>query len=296
MGGNIEFEVVGLLRVMSDHSPLLLMEDERDWGPRPFRFVNAWMLHSKFLPFVEKWWREHQVEGWAGFRLFQKLKELKLALKQWNRKVFDNVNTKLKKAEDELRMIDLLAEERELEEAEKIRSRGARVEAGHLTRMVEWLWFQKSRLNWNFNGDKNTKYFHVLVKYRQGRNEINTLTVGDVVVDDLCRVKLEVLAYFRKQYSKDWQHRPVLEGPFKSMRDSPCFDMLEVEVVVDKRVSLSAMMVRKEEASEWVFQFRRALFDWERVELIRLVSQIEAGPVIRCYSEDALVWKASESV
>lgn len=32
-------------------------------------------------------------------------------------------------------------------------------------------------------------------------------------------------------------------------------------VVVDKRVSLSAMMVRKEEAGERVFQFRRALFD-----------------------------------
>ncbi|XP_028073507.1 uncharacterized protein LOC114275726 [Camellia sinensis] len=173
----------GLPRVMSDHRRLLLMEYERDWGPRPFS------------------------------------------------EVFGNVNSKLKKVEDELHMIDLLAEERELEEAEKSRRREARVEAGYLTRMVERLWFQKSRLNWNFYGDKNTKYFHVLVKYRQGRNEINTLTVGDVVVDDPCRVKLEVLAYFRKQYSEDWQNRPVLVGLFKSVRDSPCFDMLEAEFI-----------------------------------------------------------------
>ncbi|XP_028058283.1 uncharacterized protein LOC114262126 [Camellia sinensis] len=219
----------GLPRVLSYHSPLLLMEDKRDWGPRPFRFVNAWTLHPKFLPFVEKWWREHQVEGWAGFRLFQKLKELKIALKQWNSEVFGNVNTKLKKVEDELHMNDLLVAERELEEAEKTRKREAKVEAGCLTRMVEWLWLQKSRLNWNFNGDKNTRYFHVLVKCRQRRNEINSLTVGDVVVDDPCRVKLEALAHFLKQFYEDWQHRPVLEGPFKSVRDSSCFDLLEAE-------------------------------------------------------------------
>ncbi|XP_028052944.1 uncharacterized protein LOC114257381 [Camellia sinensis] len=31
----------GLLRSISDHCSLLLMEDDRNWGPRPFRFLNA---------------------------------------------------------------------------------------------------------------------------------------------------------------------------------------------------------------------------------------------------------------
>ncbi|XP_028061248.1 uncharacterized protein LOC114264754 [Camellia sinensis] len=53
----------GFPRAMFDHSPLLLMEDERDWGPRPFRFLNAWLLHLNFLPFMEQWWLEHHVEG-----------------------------------------------------------------------------------------------------------------------------------------------------------------------------------------------------------------------------------------
>ncbi|XP_028086229.1 uncharacterized protein LOC114287150 [Camellia sinensis] len=39
------FQMWGLPRVVSDHCPLLLMEDERNWGPRPFRFLNAWTLH-----------------------------------------------------------------------------------------------------------------------------------------------------------------------------------------------------------------------------------------------------------
>ncbi|XP_028056993.1 uncharacterized protein LOC114260985 [Camellia sinensis] len=156
----------GLPRALSDHSPLLLIEDERDWIPRPFRFLNAWTLHPNFLPFVEKLWKEHDVEGWARFRLFKKMTEFKLFLKQWNSEVFGNVNTKLKQAKDELHKIDLVVEERELEEAEKTRRREVSDEICRLYRMVGWMWLQKSRLNWGLKEDKNSRYFHVVVNCR----------------------------------------------------------------------------------------------------------------------------------
>lgn len=35
------FKLWGLPRLVSDHCPLLLKDDERNWGPRPFRFLNA---------------------------------------------------------------------------------------------------------------------------------------------------------------------------------------------------------------------------------------------------------------
>lgn len=35
------FKLWGLPRRFLDHCPILLMEDERDWGPKPFRFLNA---------------------------------------------------------------------------------------------------------------------------------------------------------------------------------------------------------------------------------------------------------------
>lgn len=31
----------GLPRLMSDQCPILLLEHERDWGPKPFKFTNA---------------------------------------------------------------------------------------------------------------------------------------------------------------------------------------------------------------------------------------------------------------
>ncbi|XP_028074520.1 uncharacterized protein LOC114276881 [Camellia sinensis] len=46
----------GLSRHIFDHCPLLLMEDVRDWGPKPFKFTNAWLLHLSFASFLDRVW------------------------------------------------------------------------------------------------------------------------------------------------------------------------------------------------------------------------------------------------
>ncbi|XP_028074327.1 uncharacterized protein LOC114276707 [Camellia sinensis] len=42
------FKQWGLPRNISDHCPILLKEDVRNWGSKPIRFINAWLLHPKF--------------------------------------------------------------------------------------------------------------------------------------------------------------------------------------------------------------------------------------------------------
>ncbi|XP_028100123.1 uncharacterized protein LOC114299551 [Camellia sinensis] len=111
----------GLPRLVSDHCPLLMMEDERDWGPKPFRVLNAWFLHKNHRRFWESKWEEATVVGWAGFILAQKLKFLKNGLKSWNVEVFGNVINKWKLVEGELHSFDLLAEVRDLDGEEKMR-------------------------------------------------------------------------------------------------------------------------------------------------------------------------------
>ncbi|XP_028080504.1 uncharacterized protein LOC114282068 [Camellia sinensis] len=60
---NFSFKLWGLPRFLSDHCPIILMEDDRDWGPKPFRFLNAWLLHPKFLSCVQQSWSESAVDG-----------------------------------------------------------------------------------------------------------------------------------------------------------------------------------------------------------------------------------------
>lgn len=130
-------KVWGLSRLVSDHCPLILMDDVRDWGPKPFKFLNAWLLHPQFGPFIEKVWKESQIHGDVGYVLQNKLRALKMALKQWNKGVYGNVASKLKKAEDELYALDLKAEDRPLEEAELKQKKELRCEVWKLSRMME---------------------------------------------------------------------------------------------------------------------------------------------------------------
>ncbi|XP_028078606.1 uncharacterized protein LOC114280437 [Camellia sinensis] len=89
---NFSFKLWGLPRFLSDHCPIILMEDDRDWGPKPFRFLNAWLLHPKFLSCVQQSWSESAVDGWAGFKCLMKFKALKQVLKQWNVAVLVRLN------------------------------------------------------------------------------------------------------------------------------------------------------------------------------------------------------------
>ncbi|XP_028066337.1 uncharacterized protein LOC114269242 [Camellia sinensis] len=205
------------------------MEDERDWGSKPFRFVNAWCLHPSFVSLVDKSWKETVVHGWTGYVLLKKLKALKQILRIWNKEVYRNVSFKLKAAEDEVHNLDLEAETRELNSTEKVRRRAVREEVWRLNRMVEWMWLQNSRLNWALKGDRNTRFFHVMARSRQSKNELVSITVGDSVIEEPNHVRREVYDHFRKHYAEEWVVRPKLGGIFKSIQNSPLFKMLEAE-------------------------------------------------------------------
>lgn len=43
-----ELELKGLPRSVSDHCAIILSTRSIDWGPKPFRFVNAWLTGSGF--------------------------------------------------------------------------------------------------------------------------------------------------------------------------------------------------------------------------------------------------------
>ncbi|CAL5392116.1 unnamed protein product [Camellia sinensis] len=228
------FKLWGLPRLLSDHCLLILMEDDRDWGPRPFRFINAWILHPQFSDFLDKIWMETTVVGWAGFILHSKLKLLREALRKWNREVFGDVPTKLKSVDEELHKLDLLAEIRDLEEIEKARRKEVLSEAWKLSRRVECMWLQKARLDWALKGDKNTRFFHIMATSRQSRNGLNSVTVGDMVYEDPVKVKQEVCLHFIRHFLEEWKCRPSLEGVFKTVRSSQAFELLESEFSEDE--------------------------------------------------------------
>lgn len=210
------------------------MEDSRNWGPRPFKFINAWALHSKFLTTVEKCWVESYVQGWASYKLMRKLSLLKLELKKWNVKVFGNVVNQLKKAKDDLHALDILAESRPLSSPETTNMREISNLVWKLRKRNDRIWFQKSRLNWAHNEDKNTKFFHIIASKRQSRNLLDSVLFNGIRYVEPRMIKQVVLRHFSSVFAENWACRPKLVGLFVTLSSTEVREVLEAPFTMEE--------------------------------------------------------------
>lgn len=205
---SFKLKLWGLPRTLSDHCPLLLMEDDRVWGPIPFKFYNFWLSHSNCLNIMRAAWEGNQEEGWAAVRITKKLKCMKEALKMWSKQEFGCLQTKLTKVDENIHSLDIQAESGTLQEVDIIKSKELKAEMWNLNRQIERMWLQKSRVQWHLKGDRNTKYFHVMARSRQNKNSLKSVSIDDQIVEEPHLVKKNVFKHFQKLYSKNWEVRP----------------------------------------------------------------------------------------
>ncbi|XP_040996134.1 uncharacterized protein LOC121242320 [Juglans microcarpa x Juglans regia] len=76
-------------RSTSDHTPMFIefMKDPFSYGLALFCFQQMWVDHHDFLDCVRTAWDVH-VDGSAIYILTRKLKQTKVALREWNKRVF----------------------------------------------------------------------------------------------------------------------------------------------------------------------------------------------------------------
>jgi len=95
-----------LRREVSDHCAMVVKSVEKDWGPKPFRTIDAWFLERGFSRIVQDKWRSYSVQGYGLTKIKEKLKLLKSDLKSWNRDVFGNLDTTKRRILQDLEALD----------------------------------------------------------------------------------------------------------------------------------------------------------------------------------------------
>jgi hypothetical protein len=91
-----------LARGISDHSPVVIIVGILQiFGPKPFKFYNFWMEHKGFLDWVKEGWNTY-VEGAPMYKMYVKLRAVKVVLREKNPVCFGNLKQRVNQACDNL--------------------------------------------------------------------------------------------------------------------------------------------------------------------------------------------------
>ncbi|XP_074290582.1 uncharacterized protein LOC141617299 [Silene latifolia] len=194
----------------SDHCPLLISPN--GFAPlnsiqRPFRFQAAWMTHENFSEFIAS-------NCSSNNGLVSKLSELSTNLQRWNEDVFGNIFRKKRELFARIEGCQRVLSARRQHHLIKLEAR-LRKELDTILEREELLWYQKSRVEFIRDGDRNTSYFQVSTLVRRWRNRINLLKNDEGVwVEDRDEIKSMVVDFYKRLYTDDTRDGEDADIPY----------------------------------------------------------------------------------
>ncbi|XP_020243171.1 uncharacterized protein LOC109821392 [Asparagus officinalis] len=232
--GQVQF----LVPKISDHSPgLITVSEECSQGKRPFKIFKMWKKHDCFLPTVANAWQQ-RIKGGAMFSVCLKLKNLKIALKDINRKFFYNISEQVHHAKQTLEdvqkdlQVDPMSPNLIKREKECISKYNTLMDC-------ELSFFkQKARIDWSVQGDRCTEFFQSMIEANMHHNRVmllynnlgQRLTEGDDIVN-------EFITHFKSLMGTTVDTTPpniniIHSGP--CLDDSQARDLIASSVVGDE--------------------------------------------------------------
>ncbi|KAL0449578.1 UNVERIFIED_CONTAM: hypothetical protein Slati_1514200 [Sesamum latifolium] len=174
-----------------------------------------WADHSDFLATVENGWNMN-VEGTPQFSFCRKLKALKGPLKTFNNLHYSHISVKGKDA-------DLALKEAQMQlecDPENAAIQGSlgdlRRKAVFLAEAERQFYYQKAKIHFLKSGNRNTKFFHDMVKRNAARSSILTITKADgTIVTSAAEIGQEFVAYYTSLLGIEIQTLPVDSDVFE---------------------------------------------------------------------------------
>ena len=201
-----------LQRDYSDHCPIILTTKMVDWGPKPFRVGDWWLKHKGYHSMIKEAWISDVHGGWGGVALKNKLRNLRLVIKQWCKEKGDIKASQIQNLKQKLHDLENLASHRTLSESEVITKRILQQQLWDISTAYESLLRQMSRAKWIKEGDRNTAYFHKLINFRRSSGAVQGILIDGVWVHQPDLVKKAVFNFFAERFTEQNHHRPTLDG------------------------------------------------------------------------------------
>ncbi|XP_026378866.1 uncharacterized protein LOC113273346 [Papaver somniferum] len=114
----------------------------------------------------KKWWNslDNIYIASSGYELAKKLQALKGKIRDLNRNVIGKINHKCEQNYLLIQWLDQKIDEDDISENDVITHDNLMLESENLDDMKEQFWRDKSRIQWNEEGDRKTNYYHRIAK------------------------------------------------------------------------------------------------------------------------------------
>lgn len=190
------WKVQGNHRRHSDHIPLILSSDSTNWGPKPFKAFDDWLMMEEAQDLVRNVILSNDQRSCFGI-----LKEVKIGLKEWSKSKAGCVYSHIEDLEKKLHRLDNSEVSQEL----KI-STFQQLQHAYQRKAIQLR--QKSRTKWDLEGDCNTRFFHRIVQHRKAKNQIRKFKHNGKMVFKPSEIRQAILQDFKDFFCSDLGHTP----------------------------------------------------------------------------------------
>ena len=250
-----------LNRTLSDHCPILASSEEKNWGPKPFRFLNCWLDHPNCLKIITESWNSNK-----SSTLPEKLKAIKISLKKWNTLEFGSIDSHISNLEIVIQSIDGLANLRNLEDHELVERKSAQCQLWEWLKRKESLWAQKSRIQWLKEGDKNTRFFHTMASINRRKNLIESISHKRKFCESPSDIQEAACDYFHSIFTEKYQNRPTFSDlDFKKLSSSQISSLITPFTTSEIDDAMSSCAFDKAPGPDG-FNFRFIKNSWEVIK------------------------------
>ncbi|KAL0418888.1 UNVERIFIED_CONTAM: putative ribonuclease H protein [Sesamum radiatum] len=143
---------------------------------------------------IEKSW-ELPTRGYSMYKHQQKLYRIKDTLKDWNRQVFGNIFSTVEQAKEATTVAEKAFDSDPSDANLIARDKHNAILIQALTTEAKFL-KQKSCCKWLEAGERNSKYFHALVKKKRIRDSINRISVDNLDISNPEDIKNSAADFF----------------------------------------------------------------------------------------------------